>query len=110
MNHVGQLVNHDDDGSTSAETYLRGERIIQLATSCGAEAIHPGYGFLAESADFARQCTDAGVVFVGPSPDVLRAMGDKIEAKAIMQKAGVPEVGLMTDPPDAGGADDDGEQ
>ncbi len=74
------------------ESYLRMERVIEIAKSAGAEAIHPGYGFLAENGDFADLCAGAGIVFVGPSGDVMRAMGDKVRARQTMQKAGVPIV------------------
>ena len=76
----------------AAESYLKIEAIVSVAKESGAEAIHPGYGFLAENADFAEACADAGIVFIGPSPDAIRAMGDKAAAKAIMEKAGVPVV------------------
>jgi geranyl-CoA carboxylase alpha subunit len=73
-----------------AQSYLRIEAIIAAAKACGADAVHPGYGFLAENEDFARACRDAGLVFIGPSPDAIKAMGNKAGAKAIMQAAGVP--------------------
>jgi 3-methylcrotonyl-CoA carboxylase alpha subunit len=79
-------------GQKPAETYLQGERIIKLAKERGVEAIHPGYGFLSENAGFAQACADAGIVFIGPKPDVIRDMGDKIIAKNLMQQAGVPVV------------------
>jgi len=79
-------------GQKPAETYLQGERIIELAKARGVEAIHPGYGFLSENAAFAQACADAGIVFIGPKPDVIRDMGDKIIAKNLMQQAGVPVV------------------
>jgi geranyl-CoA carboxylase alpha subunit len=69
---------------------LRIEAIIAAAKASGASAVHPGYGFLAENADFAQACRDAGLVFIGPSPEAIRAMGNKAGAKDIMQKAGVP--------------------
>lgn len=74
------------------ESYLRGDRIIDVAKRCGAEAIHPGYGFLAENADFAQQCQDSGVVFVGPTAQAMRALGDKISAQRTAQRVGVPTV------------------
>lgn len=73
-----------------AESYLRIEAIIAAAKASGADAVHPGYGFLAENAEFAAACTAAGLVFIGPSADSIRAMGNKAAAKAIMEKAGVP--------------------
>ncbi len=73
-----------------AESYLSAEAIIKAARATGADAIHPGYGFLAENADFAEACADAGVVFVGPSPDAMRAMGDKVLARRMAVANGVP--------------------
>src|SRR5256714_9260601 len=75
-----------------ARSYLRIDAIFAVAKAGGASAIHPGYGFLAENEDFAQACRDAGLVFVGPSPEAIRAMGNKVGAKEIMQKAGVPIV------------------
>jgi 3-methylcrotonyl-CoA carboxylase alpha subunit len=74
------------------ESYLVGERIIDAAHRSGAEAIHPGYGFLAENAEFADACAAAGIVFIGPPAAAIRAMGSKSAAKALMEKAGVPLV------------------
>ncbi|MEQ8355953.1 MAG: acetyl-CoA carboxylase biotin carboxylase subunit [Kiloniellaceae bacterium] len=76
----------------AAESYLRGEAILQAAKAAGAEAVHPGYGFLSENAGFAEACAAAGIVFVGPPAAAIRAMGSKSEAKALMQQAGVPLV------------------
>lgn len=73
-----------------AQSYLRIEAIIAAAKASGATAVHPGYGFLAENEDFAQACRDAGLVFIGPSPEAIRAMGNKAGAKEIMEKAGVP--------------------
>lgn len=75
-----------------AQSYLRIEAIIAAAKASGATAVHPGYGFLAENEDFAQACRDAGLVFIGPSPEAIRAMGNKAGAKDIMQRAGVPIV------------------
>lgn len=79
-------------GKTPAETYLRAEKIIEIAKEHQVDAIHPGYGFLSENADFAARCEAAGIVFIGPKSDVIHSMGDKIIAKDTMQKAGVPVV------------------
>ncbi len=75
-----------------AQSYLNIQAIIAAARASGAEAIHPGYGFLAENEEFARACKDAGLVFIGPSPQAIEAMGNKAGAKEIMKKAGVPIV------------------
>ncbi len=83
---------HGIGPAPAAESYLRGDLIIDVARGCGAQAIHPGYGFLAENAGFARTCAQAGVVFVGPSPETIEAMGDKSAAKTLMEKAGVTVV------------------
>jgi propionyl-CoA carboxylase alpha chain len=77
-------------GATPAESYLRGEAIIEAAERTGADAVHPGYGFLAENADFARACRKHGLTFVGPPPEVIAATGDKLEAKRLAAAAGVP--------------------
>ncbi|MBV9558681.1 MAG: ATP-grasp domain-containing protein, partial [Pseudolabrys sp.] len=83
---------HPIGPAASAQSYLSIEKIIAAAKASRAECIHPGYGFLSENADFAQACADAGVVFVGPSPSAIRAMGLKDRAKALMEKAGVPVV------------------
>ena len=77
-------------GSTAAETYLRPELIIDAARHTGADAVHPGYGFLSENADFAEACAAAGLTFVGPPPAAIRSMGSKTSAKQLMAEAGVP--------------------
>jgi acetyl-CoA carboxylase biotin carboxylase subunit len=74
------------------ESYLRGDKIIAIARKCGADAIHPGYGFLAERADFAASCIESGLAFIGPKPSSIAAMGDKAVARATVAKAGVPVV------------------
>src|SRR5256885_15814218 len=74
------------------DSYLRGDRILEAATSSGASAIHPGYGFLSENAEFAERCGRAGITFVGPPPEAIRAMGDKSAAKTMMERAGLPLV------------------
>jgi acetyl-CoA/propionyl-CoA carboxylase biotin carboxyl carrier protein len=76
----------------AADNYLNVEKIIGVAKECGAEAIHPGYGFLAENAPFARACDEAGIVFIGPPASAIDAMGSKTMARELMQKAGVPIV------------------
>jgi 3-methylcrotonyl-CoA carboxylase alpha subunit len=79
-------------GARAADSYLRADRILEAARACGAEAVHPGYGFLSENADFAEACAAAGVAFVGPPPAAVRAMGSKAESKRLMEQAGVPIV------------------
>ncbi len=79
-------------GAPAAESYLRADRTLDAAAAAGADAIHPGYGFLAENAGFAEACRAAGCIFVGPQAEAIRAMGAKDRAKAIMQAAGVPVV------------------
>ena len=79
-------------GSRPAESYLRADTIIDVARKSGAEAIHPGYGFLSENAEFARACKTANIAFIGPTADAIDAMGSKSAAKALMEEAGVPVV------------------
>ncbi|WP_027798108.1 acetyl/propionyl/methylcrotonyl-CoA carboxylase subunit alpha [Paraburkholderia dilworthii] len=79
-------------GSTAAESYLRVERIIEAARATGAQAVHPGYGFLSENEDFAHACEAAGIVFIGPPVEAIAAMGSKAAAKALMHSAAVPLV------------------
>ncbi|MBL8328594.1 MAG: acetyl/propionyl/methylcrotonyl-CoA carboxylase subunit alpha [Rubrivivax sp.] len=79
-------------GLAARDSYLRWERIIEAARQTGAQAIHPGYGFLSENETFAQACADAGLVFIGPPPGAIRDMGSKSAAKALMEKAGVPLV------------------
>jgi 3-methylcrotonyl-CoA carboxylase alpha subunit len=79
-------------GNAPKDSYLRWERIIEAAKATGAQAIHPGYGFLSENEDFARACTEAGLVFIGPPPSAIKDMGLKAESKQLMERAGVPLV------------------
>jgi len=79
-------------GSAPRDSYLRWDAVIAAARATGAEAIHPGYGFLSENEDFARACAEAGLVFIGPPPAAIQAMGLKAESKQLMERAGVPLV------------------
>jgi propionyl-CoA carboxylase alpha chain len=83
-------------GNTAGETYLRGELIVEAALRAGADAIHPGYGFLSENAGFAQAVIDAGLTWIGPPVDAISSMGSKIEAKKLMSAAGVPVLAELT--------------
>src|ERR1700753_2057050 len=83
---------HPIGGGPAAQSYLLSETLIRTAQRSGAEAVHPGFGFLAENAPFARACAAAGLVFVGPPPDAIESMAHKIAAKATVAAAGVPVV------------------
>jgi acetyl-CoA/propionyl-CoA carboxylase biotin carboxyl carrier protein len=85
-------------GSTPGESYLRTEKILEAAAASGADAVHPGYGFLSENADFAAAVIEAGLTWIGPSPESIRALGDKVEARHIATKAGAPLVPGTADP------------
>ncbi|MFC3886065.1 acetyl-CoA carboxylase biotin carboxylase subunit [Bacillus songklensis] len=85
-------------GPRVAESYLNIDKILEIARLSEAEAIHPGYGLLSENAEFARRCEEAGLVFIGPSPDVISRMGSKIESRKAMEEAGVPVVPGITYP------------
>jgi acetyl-CoA carboxylase, biotin carboxylase subunit len=84
--------------SPSSESYLRIDKIIDVAKKSGADAIHPGYGFLSENADFSKRCEQEGIIFIGPSPYAINTMGDKITARKTMIAAGVPVVPGTTEP------------
>ncbi|MCO0599488.1 acetyl-CoA carboxylase biotin carboxylase subunit [Peribacillus butanolivorans] len=91
------FVGHADEayllgGSRVQESYLNVKKILEIAKETGVDAIHPGYGFLSENADFARSCEDAGLIFIGPKPEVIQQMGNKVEARKKMEQAGLPLV------------------
>ena len=85
-------------GTASADTYLRIDRLIDAARRVGADALHPGYGFLAENAGLARACAEAGITFIGPSPEAIETMGSKLESKRLVGEAGVPVLPAATIP------------
>jgi propionyl-CoA carboxylase alpha chain len=89
-------------GATPAETYLRIDALMQAAKRSGADAVHPGYGFLSENADFAQAVLDAGLIWVGPPPAAIEAMGSKLGAKRMMRESGVPTLAWVESPDDAG--------
>ncbi|HAA78722.1 MAG TPA: acetyl-/propionyl-CoA carboxylase subunit alpha, partial [Microbacteriaceae bacterium] len=86
------------NGNTSAETYLVPEKILSIAKRSGANAIHPGYGFLSENADFAQMVIDAGLIWVGPPPEAIRGLGDKVSARRIAKKVKAPLAPGTADP------------
>ncbi len=88
-------------GTAPSDTYLNVERLLTAAAATGADAVHPGYGFLAENADFARAVVDAGLIWVGPPADAIAAMGSKLAAKELMRASGVPTLPWSTDPDEA---------
>lgn len=85
-------------GNTAAESYLVMDKLIEVARQSGADAIHPGYGFLAENAQFAAKVIDAGITWIGPSPEAITALGDKVQARHIAEKVGAPQVPGTADP------------
>ena len=87
-----------DQAVRLSDSYLNGKEIIDAAIKTGAEAIHPGYGFLSENAKFCRDVTKANLIWIGPSSTVITSMGDKLKAKDIAEKAGVPTLPMTTDP------------
>lgn len=86
------------DGESAAETYLNIEKILDIAARSGADAVHPGYGFLSENADFAQAVIDAGLTWIGPPPQAIRDLGDKVSARHIAARAGAPQVPGTPDP------------
>src|SRR5580658_4471425 len=96
VRRAGEAYNLGD--GPAAENYLSIEKILDVAARSGAEAVHPGYGFLAENATFAQACADAGIVFIGPPASAIEAMGSKTRARELMKQAGVPIVPGTTVP------------
>lgn len=90
--HVSEADHAYCIGPAAADSYLNLEKILAAARESGAEAIHPGYGFLSENANFAAALERAGLIFIGPAPDVIRTMGEKSAAKILMQEIGVPVI------------------
>ena len=88
------------NGTTAAQTYLNIEKLIAIAKKSGADSVHPGYGFLSENADFAQAVIDAGLIWIGPPPAAIKALGDKVSARKIAAKAGAPLVAGTADPVD----------
>ncbi len=86
------------DGETAADTYLRVDKLLDVAARSGADAVHPGYGFLSENADFAQAVLDAGLIWIGPTPQAIRDLGDKVTARHIAQRAGAPLVPGTAEP------------
>jgi acetyl-CoA/propionyl-CoA carboxylase biotin carboxyl carrier protein len=92
------------DGATPADSYLNIAKILDVAARSGADAVHPGYGFLAENAEFAQAVIDAGLIWIGPPPSAIDSLGDKVKARHIAEKVGAPQVPGTPDP--VGGADE----
>ena len=95
--HTSKHVSYADEAvciglASSQDSYLNADKIIQAAKQFAADAIHPGYGFLSENANFARRCKEEGIIFIGPTAESIEAMGDKISARLQMIKAKVPVV------------------
>src|SRR5699024_1748150 len=88
-------------GARAAETYLDIAKLLDVARRAGADAVHPGYGFLAENADFARAVIDSGLIWIGPPPAAIDSLGDKVSARHIAQRAGAPLVAGTPDPVDS---------
>ena len=85
-------------GSTPGESYLDAAKLLDVAARAGADAVHPGYGFLSENADFAQAVIDAGLIWIGPTPQAIRALGDKVTARHIALRVGAPLVPGTSDP------------